>query len=269
MRTFFHIAYDGSNYRGWQRLPGVVSVQQTIEEALSKILKKEIQINGCGRTDTGVHASQYFFHAEIETVDFDLKYRLNKTLSDDIAVYDIIDMDDKAHARFDAFSRSYDYFIHSTKNPFLQPISSYYDLEGLDLNTMAAAVSLLPKYENYIAFCKTPEKHEHHICRISEAILYANSTKDQLRFNISSNRFLKGMIRIIISKLLEIGKGNLSLADFEESLKNGKILPETKKAYPRGLYLTKVEYRHPQLRSLPAYSPVLLGGEWIPIDTKK
>ena len=103
LRYFIHIAYNGNNYRGWQRLPGIASVQQVMELALSKILKLEIAIIGCGRTDSQVHASQFFFHFDTElTWDFDLVFRLNKRLPHDISVFDVIKMEGLPHARFDA-----------------------------------------------------------------------------------------------------------------------------------------------------------------------
>ena len=130
---------------------------------------------------------------------------------------------------------------------------------------MARAVSLISNYDNFIAFCKTPEKHEHHICRVSEAKLYTNQNRDRLRFHISSNRFLKGMIRILVRKLLEIGAGNLSLEDFEESMRSGKVLPETIKAHARGLYLSRVIYYNPELAALTVQSCVLSDNDWIQI----
>ena len=128
MIYFLHIAYDGSQYRGWQYQPDVTSVQEVIEEKMKKIFKKNITVFGCGRTDAEVHASQYILHIELsEPLDFDLKFRLNKNLPDDISVYDVLPMQDDQHARYDAISRSYDYYIHLYKDPLLSKYSSYYD----------------------------------------------------------------------------------------------------------------------------------------------
>jgi tRNA pseudouridine38-40 synthase len=116
LRYFVHIGYKGSNYFGWQRQPDKLSVQEIIEEKLAKIFKKPIIIYGCGRTDAGVHASQYFFHMDMEkSWNFDLFFRLNRILPDDIALFDIIPVDGEPHARFDAIQRSYDFFIHTYK----------------------------------------------------------------------------------------------------------------------------------------------------------
>lgn len=243
MRYFFHIAYHGYYYAGWQKNPAVNSVQEVIEEKLSKIFKTEIHVNGCGRTDAQVHASQFFFHVDFEKEwDFDLLFRLNKILPHNIAVFDIVKVDDKHHARFSAVQRKYDYFIHTYKDPFLSLYSSFYLGEKLDLPKMKLAVALLPKYNDYRAFCTSPDKYEHTICMVSDAKLYINSKGDRLRFQITSNRYLAKMIRIIVSKLLLIGNGKLSVEEFESYLitKNGPMLLPP--AHPTGLYLSKVTY---------------------------
>lgn len=243
MRYFLHIGFNGYQYRGWQRLPGIVSIQQVIEEALTAVLKQPIEVVGCGRTDAQVNASQYFLHMDVDHPwDFDLKYRLNKRLPDNIAVFDIIAMEGLPHARFDAISRSYDYFIHGYKDPFLNPVSSHYDLSDIDFDKMRQAVDILPRYNDYFALCKMPTKNAHTICNVSEAHLWINPQGDRLRFHISSNRFLGGMIRIIVGKLLEIGRGTLSVDAFEACLRD-KVTPAIiKPALPQGLFLSKVTY---------------------------
>ncbi len=243
MRYFFHIAYHGTNYCGWQKHPDGLGVQQVLETALGQLLKITINIVGCGRTDAQVHASQFFFHADIEKQwDFDLLFRLNKILPDDIAVFDIIPMDGLPHARFDAVQRSYDYFIHTYKDPFLSNFSSLYPEAGLNFDKMKAAVALLPQYNDYRAFCKMPDRIEHTTCNVSSAGLYVDNTGDKIRFHISANRFLSKMIRIIVGRLLDISRGDMSVDEFESCL----ISKETPKiiipAYPQGLYLSKITY---------------------------
>lgn len=249
MRYFFHIAYRGNNYNGWQRHKNANSVQQTIEEALVKILKHPVSINGCGRTDAGVNASQYFFHTDIEKDwDFDLKFRINRLLPEDIAIFDIIPMQGLPHARFDATQRTYNYFIHTEKDPFLSGISSFYQVDNLDFDKMKSAARLLPKYNDYRAFCTTPDKNEHTICHVSEAELFTDSSGKRIRFQVSSNRFLSKMIRIITGKLLKIGTGKLSVDEFESHLIT-KDTPKTlDPAYPQGLYLSKIKYPYLELQ---------------------
>jgi tRNA pseudouridine38-40 synthase len=266
LRYFLHIAYDGNNYRGWQKLPGIISVQQVIEIILSQILKESVSIVGCGRTDAQVHASQFFFHFDInQPLNFDLLFRLNKCLPHDIVVYDVIPMEGLPHARFDAIQRSYDYYMHTQQDPFLVGLSSFYPLTNPDLNKMSEAVSLLTNYNDFGCFCKSPAKYEHTFCNVSKAQLFTNVDHTQLRFHISSNRFLAGMIRIIMGKLLEVGDSNLSVAQFEEYLKSN-ITPKTIiPVYAQGLYLSKVTYPYLDLEPRPQFSKFLRNEVNIPV----
>lgn len=279
MRYFFHIGYKGTNYYGWQRQqftdslrktdPNPLTIQEVLEGSLSRILKATTSIIGCGRTDTGVHASQYFFHCDIEhTWDYDLVFRLNKILPKDIAIFDIIKMEGTPHARWDAIQRTYDYFIHSYKNPFLSEISSLYLKKNLDLDAMKKAVSLLTRYSDYYGFCKSPNKYEHTICKISEAKLLCDIHSGRLRFHISSNRFLHRMIRILVGKFLKIGSGEFSLEEFEYCLANKKTPATIIPAYPQGLFLSKVTYPFLDLKPRSEFSSVLLSDtecEWLEV----
>ncbi|WP_295672547.1 tRNA pseudouridine(38-40) synthase TruA [uncultured Mucilaginibacter sp.] len=255
MRYFFHIAYHGTHYNGWQKHPGMHSVQEVLESALGRLLKKQVAIIGCGRTDAKVHAGQFFFHADLDdNWDFDLFFRLNKILPDDIAIFDIIPMQGLPHARFDAIQRSYDYYIHTYKDPFLSQFSSLYAEKELDLDKMKAAVALLPLYTDYRAFCKCPDKIDHTLCYISSAGLYTSADGSRLRFNISANRFLSKMIRIIVGRLLDIGRGDMSVDEFEHYLANGDTPKVIIPAYPQGLYLSKVTYPYLDIPAITAYS---------------
>ena len=243
MRYFIHIAYNGNNYQGWQKLPGIISVQQVMETTLSQIIKEPIAVVGCGRTDAHVHASQFFFHFDLEReLDFDLLFRLNKCLPHDITVFDVIPMEGMPHARFDAIQRSYDYYIHTRKDPYLVGLSSFYPLTNPDFDKMNKAVGLLTQYNDYVCFCKSPLKYDHTICNVSEANLFTDYQRFRIRFHISSNRFLAGMIRIIVGKLIEVGNGDLSVSDFENYLKTKETPKTIIPVYAQGLYLSKVTY---------------------------
>jgi len=233
-------------------------VQEVLETALSKLLKKPVAIVGCGRTDARVHASQFFFHTDIEGEwDFDLFFRLNKILPDDIAVFDIIPMQGRPHARFDAIQRTYDYFIHTYKDPFLTSFSSLYPERNLDLDKMKAAVALLPLYNDYRAFCKCPDRIEHTLCYVSSASLFIDTNGDKLRFQVTANRFLSKMIRIIVGRLLEIGRGEMPVDEFEHYLIN-KVTPKIIiPAYPQGLYLSKVTYPYLDIPPQTAFTSIL------------
>jgi tRNA pseudouridine38-40 synthase len=258
LRYFFHIGYHGKRYNGWQKHPGAASVQQVLETAISKLLKEPVAIIGCGRTDALVHASQYFFHVDIEKEwDFDLFFRLNKILPDDIAVFDIISMQGQPHARFDAVKRTYDYFIHTYKDPFLGNYSSLYPEYNLDLDKMKAAVALLPLYNDYRGLCKCPDRIEHTLCYVSSANLFIDNNGDRLRFQITANRFLSKMIRIIMGRLLEIGKGLMSVDEFEHYLIHKKTPKIIIPAYPQGLYLSKVTYPYLDIPTRTTFSAIL------------
>ena len=258
LRYFIHIAYHGANYSGWQKHPDGVNVQETLEKALTQLLKQPIGIMGCGRTDAQVHASQFFFHMDLEMEwDFDLFFRLNKILPDDIAIYDIIRMDGLPHARFDAIQRTYNYFIHTYKDPFLSGFSSLYLEPKLDLDKMKAAAALLPLYNDYRGFCKSPDRNTHTICNILSANFFVDASGDKIRFQISANRFLSKMVRIIVGRMLEIGRGTLSVDEFEHYLINKQTPPIIIPAYPQGLYLSKVTYPYLDLPPRTSFSAIL------------
>ncbi len=243
MRYFFHIAYLGTAYSGWQKHPDSYTVQQVLETKLAQVLKFPVSINGCGRTDAGVHASQFFFHADLEISNTEeLLFRLNKALPVDISVFDIIAMEGKPHARFDAYSRTYNYHIHTYKNPFLSATSSFYPLKNLQPNLVEKALQLLLLYDDYRAFCTTPAKYEHTICKVSSVSFVMDATEKQMQVQVSANRFLSKMIRIIVGKLIKIGTGSMTLDEFEYHLIS-KITPVILDlAYPQGLHLSKVKY---------------------------
>ena len=214
-----------------------------LEKTLSQVLKMPVEIIGCGRTDAHVHASQFFFHMDIEEAwDFDLIFRLNKSLPTSIAVFDIVPMPGMQHARFDAVQRSYDYFLHTYKNPFLQGLSSYYLLNDLKFDEMKAAAAVLPKYKDFRPFCTSPDKYEHTICNVMSASLTVDPRGERMRFQISSNRFLSKMIRIIMGQLLKVGRGVLSVDEFEQYLIDKRTPELITPAHPQGLYLSKVTY---------------------------
>jgi tRNA pseudouridine38-40 synthase len=258
LRYFVHIGYNGLQYNGWQKQADVMNIQGVIELALFQIFKVPVPINGCGRTDAQVHASQFFFHMDLEKDwDFDLIFRLNKMLPMNIAIFDIIAMEGLPHARFDAIQRSYDYFLHTYKDPFLNGLSSYYLLKDLKWDEMKAAVALLPQYKDYRAFCTHPDKYEHTLCFVRSASLLVDDKEEKLRFQISSNRFLGKMIRIIMGQLLKIGKGEMSVDEFESHLISKQTPALITPAHPQGLYLSKVTYPYLDLPPRVDFSAIL------------
>ena len=256
MRYFFHIGYNGFQYHGWQRHAPHLTVQEVLEVNLDKLLKEPVTILGCGRTDAQVHASQYFFHLDTDKMlNEEITFRLNKMLPEDIAVFDILRVDDNVHAQYNAVQRTYEYFIHTYKDPFLSRFSCYYQGKTLDCSKMKQALALLTQYNDFYAFCKSPEKQDHTLCNLTSAKLFSDPTGDKLRIQFTSNRFVRGMIRAIMAKLLKTGSGEISVDEFEKYL----ITKETGSAIefspPQGLYLSKVIYPFLDLPARSDFSP--------------
>ncbi len=244
MRYFIHLGFDGSSYSGWQRQKNTRNtVQEVVEQTLSRLFKKKVSAYGCGRTDAGVHASQYVIQIDlIEVPTFDLKFRMNKNLPDSIAVFEIIAVNENQHCRHDAVTRTYDYFMHWNKNPVLFHYSSLYEDLTLDFELMRKAAALILETRDFKQLCKQPDSYDNTLCQISNCELFVNEEEGRLRFTITSNRFLRGMVRICIFFLLEVGSGEMTLEEFKDILNQEKDLKEKWPAHPNGLFLSKVEY---------------------------
>ena len=243
MKYFVHIAYNGWQYHGWQRQLNARSVQQEIEEALANMFKTSISLSGCSRTDTLVHASQFFAHLKTDIeLDEDHVFYINKQLPLDITVHNFIKVHRGAHAQKDVLLRSYDYFIHLYKDPLLFHASSYYDLKKLDFNKMNDACQIILENKDFRSLCKRPDLYKTTFCELREMKIFINNDTSRIRFRVSSNRFLQGMVRLMVGRLLQIGRGKLSLDSFSEILSSGQEIPSKLAAFPQGLYLSKVSY---------------------------
>lgn len=244
IRYFIHMGFDGGSYSGWQRQKNTPNtVQEVIEQTLFQIFKQEITVYGCGRTDAGVHASQYVLHIDLDAApEFDLKFRLNKNLPENIAVFEIIEVEENQHCRYDAVSRTYDYFIHWKKDPVLIRYSAFYEDLTLDFDLMEEAAELILRTKDFKPLCKQPDLYSNTLCRVTNCDLYVNEEEGRLRFTITSNRFLRGMVRLCVFFLLEVGSGSITLEEFEQILKQEKKLKQMQPALPNGLFLSKVDY---------------------------
>ncbi len=241
MRYFIKLAYNGTNYHGWQVQPNASSVQETLNNALSVILNSEINIMGAGRTDTGVHAKEMFAHFDYDpTLEVDSTlHKLNSYLPKDIAIYDIIPVHEDAHARFDAKKRTYQYHISSVKNVFSQEESWYYH-QNLDVELMNQATKILLNHTDFQCFSKVNTDVNTFNCTIYEA--YWKQENNQLIFTISADRFLRNMVRAIVGTLVNIGLHKITLSDFNSIIEN-KNRNEAGFSVPaQGLFLTKIEY---------------------------
>ena len=243
MRHFLHLAYDGTKYHGWQRQPKHLSVQQAIEEALGKMLKQRTTIMGCGRTDTGVHASQYYAHAYLpEQWDFDPVERMNRILPDDIVIKEIFPVGSRLHAQRSALERTYDYHLHFLKDPFRKNLSTYFPDGPLDIELIQSVVPLLDQHNDYRLFCKQAHLYKTTTCQVTSAFLTFDEDRQSLHFQITANRFLRSMVRLIVHRLIRVGKGDLSPKQFEGFLKGTEQPKRFYLAHPQGLYLSKVKY---------------------------
>jgi len=244
MRYFLHLGFDGSSYSGWQKQKSTQNtVQEVIEQKLSQVFKNPMTIYGCGRTDAGVHASQYVIHIDLDAAPtFDLKYRLNKNLPDSIAVFEIFEVDETQHCRYDAMTRTYDYFIHWKKDPALMRYSAFYEDMDLDVDLMRKGAALILKTKDFRNLCKQPEVYKNTLCQITNCAIYVNEHQGRLRFTITSSRFLRGMVRLCIFFLLRVGTGKISLETFADILNQKADMKDKQPALPNGLFLNAVTY---------------------------
>jgi tRNA pseudouridine38-40 synthase len=241
MRYFFEIIYEGTRYNGWQNQANALGVQQVVEETLSKLLRDKISIVGSGRTDTGVHCVQQFFHADIQTEikRQDFLQRLNSFLPKDIAIRDVLPVKSEAHARYDARERAYEYHITTQKNPLLVG-RAFYFFKKCDISLMNEAAALLVGEHDFTSFSKVKTDVNHFVCTIKKANWVKNG--DVMIFSISANRFLRGMVRAIVGTLLEVGTQKISIKEFQSIVKSKDRKKAGMNVPPEGLYLIHVKY---------------------------
>lgn len=245
MNYYLKLAYTGTNYRGFQwQSNGVVTVQGELERVLAEIHRKKIRLNGCGRTDAGVHASQFYGHIELtELPRENYLFILNKRLPPGIVVHEIIPVGERAHSRYNAIERTYDYFLHTQPDAFLQPFST---LLEQDLGESAGAVNSCLRAmigdQDFRPFCLTPDKHPSTNCDLKQARWYRSADGRHLRFRFVADRFLRGMIRILVHELLAVARGEITEQAFKTTLASEKARQQLRLAPPEGLFLTGVRY---------------------------
>lgn len=243
MRYFIQLSYNGAAYHGWQIQPNAITVQETLQDSLSKLLNTKIAITGAGRTDTGVHASQMFAHFDIdEELDTPkLLYKLNSFLPKDIAIQSIFEVRADAHARFDAVKRSYKYKVCLKKDVF-QYDYAYLMHQELDMQKMNEASEVLLSYSDFQCFSKSNTDVKTYNCKIENA--YWNKEGDMLVFNISADRFLRNMVRAIVGTLVNVGLGKLDVQDMHRIIASKDRGQAGFSVPAKGLYLTEVLYQN-------------------------
>ncbi|MDY0076403.1 MAG: tRNA pseudouridine(38-40) synthase TruA [Bacteroidales bacterium] len=243
-RYFIHLAYNGSNYHGWQRQNNAHSVQAELEKCLSLKLSKPIDIMGCGRTDTGVHARNFYAHFDFETIlDAEktavLVDELNRFLPKDIVIYNIWEVPNDSHARFDALERTYQYHIHDKKRVFGNTLS-YFIFAKPDIDLMNQAASILLEYNDFTSFAKLHAQTKTNLCDIKSA--FWTKHEDQLIFEITADRFLRNMVRAIVGSLLEVGQGRRSLANFRQLIESQNRNAAGFSVPAHALFLDEIRY---------------------------
>ena len=244
MRYLIKLAYDGSRFHGWQIQPNAISIQETIENCLSKIFSQTINLVGCGRTDTGVHASSFYAHFDAEKVKYDnvnLVFKLNKMLPHEISIKYCYPVNDGFHARFSATSRKYHYHISKYKNPFKVNQAWFYNnSKDLDLSLMREAGDILLKNDDFTSFAKLHTDAKTNICDVMEFNI--TETANEIVLEIKSNRFLRNMVRAIVGTLVEVGSGKLSISDFEKIIGLKDRQAAAFSAPASGLFLSEIAY---------------------------
>ncbi|HRS53458.1 MAG TPA: tRNA pseudouridine(38-40) synthase TruA [Bacteroidales bacterium] len=237
------MSYKGTNYFGWQYQPNCRTIQGVLNSALTVLFKEQIKVIGAGRTDTGVHAKEYYAHFDlkdrIEINKYKIIHSLNGILPNDICVIDLLRVNDTAHARFSALSRVYHYYICRKLNPFILDYVWYYPIT-LDIELMNSASFLLTQLKDFAAFTKKHSNSETTICNVFYATI--EERDDLIIFKIKADRFLRNMVRAIVGTLVDLGRKHITLDDFIKII-NSKNRCNAKASAPaKGLFLESIEY---------------------------
>lgn len=252
MRYFIQLSYDGTGYHGWQVQPNGVSVQEVLQKALSTLLRQPTEVTGAGRTDAGVHASMMVAHFDwpaahegegCEEMPLDctqLTYKLNRLLPPDVAVQAVRPVSPEMHARFSATRRTYHYYIHTRKDPFLRGYSWQVNVP-LDFALMNEAAQVLLEYSDFTSFSKTGTDVKTNICQLTEA-RWEQLKPGEWRFTVSANRFLRNMVRAIVGTLVEVGRHRMTISQMRHAIE-AKDRQRAGESVPgHALYLTNIEY---------------------------
>jgi len=254
-RYFIRLSYDGTNYHGWQSQNNAITIQSEVEKAMSTLLAKQIEVTGAGRTDTGVHAREFYAHFDVDnSFDndelHDLIYRLNAILPSDIAVSGILPVSKNAHARFSAISRTYKYYISRNKDPFAKDYS-WCVYGNLNIKAMNNAAKILFESStcvtDFTSFSKLHSNTDNNNCKIfkagwKEENLPAGKAGNMLVFTITADRFLRNMVRAIAGTLLDIGRGKITTDDFRKIIESKNRCDAGYSVPAKGLFLDKIEY---------------------------
>ena len=242
MRYFFEIAFNGKPYHGWQIQENAITVQQIVQEKLQLIHKNEKPtVTGCGRTDAGVHAEQFFFHVDIPPISNLDKYcfQMNNMLPIEIQLKQIHLVKEDAHARFDALSRTYEYRFSTLKSPFNSGFVTYIS-EKINVNNMNECCQMIKGKHDFTSFSKTHTDVNHFFCEIFDAEWIKKD--EQIIFQVKANRFLRNMVRALVGTMVLVGKEKISSSDFKKIIMSKDRTKAGPSAKAHGLFLTNIAY---------------------------
>lgn len=246
MRYFVRLSYLGAPFHGWQSQPNAVSVQSTIEDALSTLMRTTIKITGAGRTDTGVNARMMIAHFDLESPIDDreeMVRRLNSITGPAIAIENIAPVHHDAHARFDAVSRTYHYYAITSKSPFFNQLS-WRAPKNLNFGEMNRAARLLLTTKDFTSFAKLHSDARTNICHVSEAV-WEELGEGIWCFKITADRFLRNMVRAIVGTLVDIGRGKLTVDGFRKVIESKDRCSAGTSMAAHALFLWEIKYPYP------------------------
>ncbi|MHB8260806.1 MAG: tRNA pseudouridine(38-40) synthase TruA [Bacteroidia bacterium] len=244
-RYFLHLAYNGKHYHGWQfQLNTPLTIQQILQEKLSLLLHEKITLIGCGRTDTGVHAKEYYAHFDCGKEDLlsdkqNWLFKMNHCVPKYIALIDILPVQNNANARFSATARTYKYYIHQTPNPFVNDFSAYI-YGAMDVDLMNEAAQIIKNTKDFTSFTKVNNNHTNYICDIMECNWLKENS--HIIFTIKANRFLRNMVRALVGTMLEVGMKKITIEDFEKVVLSKNRSEAGASITGKGLHLVSIDY---------------------------
>lgn len=242
-RYFIYLSFDGAAYHGWQIQPNGITVQQALQERLSTLLRRNIDVIGAGRTDTGVHAYLMVAHFDYDgNIDCEqLVYKLNRMMPRDIAINKLKEVSSDLHARFSALSRTYHYYIHTKREPFKRNYSLEMPYQ-LNFEAMNEAANHLLGVKDFGAFCKTGSDVKTTLCNLTYAKWEKMDEAGCWCFVVTANRFLRNMVRAIVGTLIEVGRGRLAIDEFVNVVASGNRKNAGESMPAHALFLWDIDY---------------------------
>lgn len=244
MRLLLNLSFKGTNYHGWQIQPEATTIQSAIQDKIRTLTQYDTELVGCGRTDAGVHAKMYYAHFDFPNSNFKLPQlrSLNAVLPQDIAIKEIYRVPPDFHARFDATSRTYIYKIHFTKNPFDCGDSFYFKEAGsLSLDKLQECSKIILGMKDFNSFVKSNSGLTEFPCEIFESF-WIEGTDHALEYHITANRFVRGMVRLIVGMCVNFALGKIAMEQIHEDISNNKQIVKSWSIAAEGLSLVEIKY---------------------------